>query len=104
MVKKYSDRLSSSQAFKAEEEAINRAKNTTYGLGSAVFTENLTRAHRAARMIEAGTFWVNSSNDSDSWIPLRGVKQSGIGSELGEEDLRAYTNAKAVHVNMGSRL
>lgn len=72
MVKKYSDNLSSSQAFKAEEEAINRANDTTYGLGSAVFTENLTRAHRAARRIEARMVWVNSSNDSDSWIPFRG--------------------------------
>lgn len=91
-------------SFKTEEEAIDRANDTTYGLGSAVFTENLTKAHRVARRIEAGMVWVNSSNDSDFRIPFGGVKQSGIGRELGEEGLRAYTNAKAVHVNMGSRL
>ena len=91
-------------SFKTEEEAIDRANDTTYGLGSAVFTENLTKAHRVARRIEAGMVWVNSSNDSDYRIPFGGVKQSGIGRELGEEGLMAYTNAKAVHVNMGSRL
>ncbi|KAI9702385.1 MAG: mitochondrial aldehyde dehydrogenase [Candelina mexicana] len=91
-------------SFKTEDEAVNRANDTTYGLGSAVFTTDLTRAHRVARRIEAGMVWVNSSNDSDFRIPFGGVKQSGVGRELGEEGLRAYTNAKAVHVNLGSRL
>ena len=91
-------------SFKTEEEAIERANDTTYGLGSAVFTENLTKAHRVARAIEAGMVWINSSNDSDYRIPFGGVKQSGIGRELGEAGLAAYTNAKAVHVNMGTRL
>lgn len=91
-------------SFKTEEEAVERANDTTYGLGSALFTENLTKAHRVARAIEAGMVWVNSSNDSDFRIPFGGVKQSGIGRELGEEGLRAYTNAKSVHVNMGTRL
>ena len=91
-------------SFKTEGEAITRANDTTYGLGSAVFTSDLTRAHRVARQIEAGMVWVNSSNDSDFRIPFGGVKQSGVGRELGEEGLRAYTNAKAVHVNMGTRL
>ncbi|MCJ1453434.1 hypothetical protein MMC28_003781 [Mycoblastus sanguinarius] len=91
-------------SFKTEDEAVERANDTTYGLGSAVFTENLTKAHRVARAIEAGMVWVNSSNDSDYRIPFGGVKQSGIGRELGEAGLAAYTNAKAVHVNMGTRL
>ena len=91
-------------SFKTEEEAIERANDTTYGLGSAVFTENLTKAHRVARAIEAGMVWINSSNDADYRIPFGGVKQSGIGRELGEAGLAAYTNAKAVHVNLGTRL
>ena len=91
-------------SFKTEEEAIERANDTTYGLGSSVFTENLTKAHRVARAIEAGMVWINSSNDSDYRIPFGGVKQSGIGRELGEAGLAAYTNAKAVHVNMGTKL
>lgn len=57
-------------SFKTEEEAIERANDTTYGLGSAIFTENLTKAHRVARRIEAGMVWINSSNDSDYRIPF----------------------------------
>jgi aldehyde dehydrogenase (NAD(P)+) len=86
--------------FKTEEEALALANDTQYGLGSAVFTRDLTRAHRVARRIEAGMVWINSSNDSDPRIPFGGVKQSGIGRELGEAGLAGYSNIKAVHVNM----
>ena len=48
--------------------------------------------------------WINSSQDSDFRIPFGGVKQSGIGRELGEAGLEAYTNKKAVHVNLGTWL
>ncbi|KAL9003133.1 MAG: hypothetical protein Q9188_003975 [Gyalolechia gomerana] len=91
-------------SFKTEEEAVEKANDTTYGLGSAVFTQDIVKGHRVARNIEAGMVWINSSNDSDFRIPFGGVKQSGIGRELGEAGLAAYTNAKAVHVNMGTRL
>jgi len=91
-------------SFKTEDEAIGRANDTTYGLGAAVFTQNITKAHRVARRIEAGMVWINSSNDSDIRVPFGGVKQSGIGRELGEAGLEAYTNKKAVHVNLGTRL
>lgn len=90
--------------FSTEDEAVESANNTTYGLGSAVFTQNLVRAHRVAKNIEAGMVWINSSQDSDWRIPFGGVKQSGIGRELGEAGLEAYSNIKAVHVNMKSKL
>jgi len=90
--------------FSTEEDAVLLANNTTYGLGSALFTQNLTRAHRVAKNIEAGMVWINSSNDSDFRIPFGGVKQSGIGRELGEAGLEAYSNVKAIHVNMKSKL
>lgn len=90
--------------FSNEEDAIARANNSTYGLGAAVFTKDLERAHRVAAEIEAGMVWVNSSNDGDPKIPFGGVKQSGVGRELGEAGLEAYSQVKAVHVNMGSRL
>ncbi|KAL2262541.1 hypothetical protein VTK26DRAFT_1020 [Humicola hyalothermophila] len=86
--------------FQTEEEAIQLANDTTYGLGSAVFTRDLARAHRVAREIEAGMVWINSSNDSDFRVPFGGVKQSGIGRELGEAGLTPYCNIKAIHVNM----
>lgn len=90
--------------FRTEEEAVELANDTQYGLGAAVFTTNLTRAHRVARAIEAGMVWVNSSQDSDPRIPFGGVKQSGIGRELGEAGLEAYSTVKAIHVNMRSKL
>lgn len=91
-------------SFKTEEEAIAMANDTTYGLGSAVFTQDVETAHRVAAEIESGTVWVNSSNDSDPRVPFGGVKQSGIGRELGEAGLAAYSQEKAVHVNLGQEL
>lgn len=88
--------------FKTEEEAIALANDTTYGLGSALFTKNLAKAHRVAADLEAGMVWINSSNDSDVRIPFGGVKQSGIGRELGEAGLASYYNVKAIHLNMES--
>lgn len=90
--------------FSTEEEAIRRANDTEYGLGAAVFTKDLERAHRVAAEIESGMVWVNSSQDCDPRVPFGGVKQSGIGRELGEAGLDAYSQVKAVHVNMGTRL
>ncbi|CAK7568050.1 MAG: mitochondrial aldehyde dehydrogenase [Sporothrix epigloea] len=86
--------------FQSEDEAVAMANDTTYGLGAAVFTRNLTQAHRVARKIEAGMVWINSSNDSDYRMPFGGVKQSGIGRELGEAGLAAYSNIKSVYVNL----
>ncbi|KAK5113656.1 hypothetical protein LTR62_003283 [Meristemomyces frigidus] len=91
-------------SFTDEADALAKANDTTYGLGSAIFTRDIVRAHRVARKIEAGMVWINSSQDSDFRIPFGGVKQSGIGRELGEEGLKAYSNVKAVHVNLGTWL
>ncbi|EEQ29848.1 aldehyde dehydrogenase [Microsporum canis CBS 113480] len=91
-------------SFKTEEEALTKANDTTYGLGAAVFTQNIERGHRVACGIEAGMVWINSSNDSDFRVPFGGVKQSGVGRELGEAGLEAYSQIKAVHLNMGTRL
>lgn len=90
--------------FKTEEEAVGMANDTTYGLGAAVFSQSLELSHRVAARIEAGTVWINSSQDSDFRVPFGGYKQSGIGRELGEDGLAAYTQTKSVHVNMGTRL
>ncbi|KAH0364827.1 aldehyde dehydrogenase, partial [Aureobasidium melanogenum] len=91
-------------SFDTEDEAVTRANNTTYGLGAAVFTKDLQRAHRVSAEIEAGMVWVNSSQDCDPRVPFGGVKQSGIGRELGEAGLEAYSQIKAVHINMGNTL
>lgn len=91
-------------SFASEDEALLRANDTAYGLGAALFTRDIARAHRLASEIDAGMVWVNSSNDSDFRVPFGGVKQSGIGRELGEAGLEAYSQTKAVHVNLGARL
>ncbi|TAQ86647.1 hypothetical protein B7494_g5038 [Chlorociboria aeruginascens] len=91
-------------SFKTEDEAVEMANDTTYGLGSAVFTRDIMKAHRVARNFEAGMVWINSSNDSHFRVPFGGVKQSGIGRELGEEGLKAYSQVKSVHVNLGIKL
>ena len=88
--------------FATETEAIHHANDSVYGLGAAVFTRDLARAHRVARKLEAGTVWVNSSNDGDWRVPFGGVKMSGVGGrELGEEGLEAYLGVKSVVVNLG---
>ncbi|KAJ5907446.1 hypothetical protein N7495_000128 [Penicillium taxi] len=90
--------------FDTEEEAIRRANDSEYGLGAAVFTRDIERGHRVASEIETGMVWINSSQDCDFRVPFGGVKQSGIGRELGEAGLEAYSQTKAVHVNLGLRL
>ncbi|OCL00795.1 aldehyde dehydrogenase-like protein [Cenococcum geophilum 1.58] len=91
-------------SFKTEEEAIDRANDTTYGLASALFTKDVVKAHRVARRLESGMVFINSSNDSDIRIPFGGVKMSGIGRELGEAGLSAYSSLKSVHCNLGNWL
>ncbi|KFY82749.1 hypothetical protein V500_10347 [Pseudogymnoascus sp. VKM F-4518 (FW-2643)] len=89
-------------SFQTEDEAIRRANDTQFGLGSSIFTQDIKRAHKVARAIEAGMVWINSAGDSDFRIPFGGVKQSGIGRELGEAGLAAYTTIKSVHVNLAA--
>ncbi|KAF5370379.1 hypothetical protein D9758_006895 [Tetrapyrgos nigripes] len=90
--------------FKTEEEVIEMANNTTYGLAAGVFTENSARGIRMAHALEAGSTFINCYNTLDTAIPFGGYKQSGIGRELGEYALDTYTQVKAVHVNLGMKL
>ncbi|TGZ76215.1 aldehyde dehydrogenase-like protein [Ascodesmis nigricans] len=90
--------------FKTEEEGVKRANATTYGLGAAVFTKDIARAHKVAAKIDSGMVWINSSNDSHFAVPFGGVKQSGIGRECGEYALDSYTTPKAVFVDLGTVL
>lgn len=91
-------------SFETETEALSLANDSCYGLGAAVFTKDIERSHRVAKNIQAGMVWVNSSNDVDFRVPFGGVKQSGIGRELGEAGLSGYYETKAVHVNLGCKL
>ena len=90
--------------FSTEAEVVRKCNSTSYGLAAAVFTEKVSRAHIIARKLQAGMVWINSSQDSHYGIPFGGYKSSGIGRELGKYALEAYTQPKAVHVNLGLKL
>lgn len=84
--------------FDTEEEVINRANNTEYGLSGSIWTENIGRALRVSRAVESGTLSVNSYNSVRTSAPFGGFKQSGIGRELGPDAPLAYTELKSVYI------
>ncbi|MES4886124.1 aldehyde dehydrogenase family protein [Streptomyces sp. NPDC000349] len=87
--------------FQDVEEAVRIANDTVYGLAATVFTKDLSRAHTIADRLQAGTVWVNIVNQMSSGpLPFGGFKQSGIGREHGTDVLDAYTETKAVVVNL----
>ncbi|MDG6985331.1 MAG: aldehyde dehydrogenase [Nitrososphaerota archaeon] len=80
------------------EEAIERANDTSFGLGSSVWTKDMERAYHAAERMQAGTTWVNSPPIARAEVPFGGFKQSGFGRELGIEGLDHYYETKSVQV------
>ncbi|WWC88912.1 uncharacterized protein L201_003827 [Kwoniella dendrophila CBS 6074] len=86
--------------FKTEEEVIDLANDTTYGLGAAVFTNDAGQQTRLSQKIDAGTIWLNQYGILHPSVPFGGFKHSGIGRELGTYGLEAYQQVKAVHQNL----
>jgi aldehyde dehydrogenase (NAD+) len=86
--------------FRNAEEAVQIANATIYGLVSAVWTRDVTLAHRIAGEIKAGSVWINTYNGFDSASPFGGYKQSGFGRDLGAYALEQYTNVKSVWVSL----
>jgi betaine-aldehyde dehydrogenase len=86
--------------FEEEEEVIERANATPYGLAAGVFTRDLTRAHRVIARLEAGTCWINHYNVTPVELPFGGVKLSGLGRENGRAAIEHYTQIKSVYVAM----
>ena len=82
--------------FDTEEEALAMANDTRYGLNAMVFTENLSRAHRMAARLKAGTVWVNCFFIRDLRAPFGGVGDSGVGREGGNFSREFFTEPKAV--------
>jgi betaine-aldehyde dehydrogenase len=80
------------------EEAIERANDTIYGLGSSVWTRDVEKAYHAAERLEAGTTWVNSPPIARAEVPFGGFKQSGFGRELGIEGLDHYYETKSIQI------
>ncbi|WP_133139833.1 aldehyde dehydrogenase family protein [Legionella genomosp. 1] len=86
--------------FDTEEEAIQIANDTNYGLAAAVWTNNLTRAHRVTSQLRAGILWVNHYHPTYNEMPWGGYKQSGSGRELGLYGIESYLEVKQVNINL----
>lgn len=84
------------QPFDTEDEVVHIANDTKYGLNAMVFTENLSRAHRVADRLNAGTVWVNCFFIRDLRAPFGGVGESGVGREGGNFSREFFTEPKAV--------
>jgi acyl-CoA reductase-like NAD-dependent aldehyde dehydrogenase len=86
--------------FKDADDAVLQGNDTVYGLAAAVWTKDLSKAHRVARSLQAGTVWVNQYMGFDPALPFGGFKQSGLGRECGEHWYEHYTEQKAVLVRL----
>lgn len=84
--------------FKTDEEAIEIANDTPYGLGATIFTQDTTKGETLAQKIEAGNVFINAQVRSDPRTPFGGIKRSGYGRELGSYGIKEFTNIKTVWV------
>lgn len=91
-------------SFKSQQEAIDRANNSQYGLVSAVFTSSMDRALSVSAALETGTVWINCYNALHAQTPFGGYKMSGNGRELGEYALAEYSEVKAVTIKLSETL
>src|SRR5436305_1018690 len=86
--------------FEDADDAIAKGNATLYGLAAAVWTRDVSNAHRIARSIKAGTVWIYSYNLYDPALPFGGFKESGFGRDQGKDALEKYTQTKSVWVNL----
>jgi betaine-aldehyde dehydrogenase len=89
-------------SFNSEEEVIERANNTSYGLSAGVFTNDIKRGHRVIHQLQAGTCWINNYNITPIELPFGGNKQSGQGRENSLAAIQHYTQLKSVYVELGN--
>jgi phenylacetaldehyde dehydrogenase len=85
--------------FKAlDDDLVQQANNTIYGLAAGIWTRDISKAHSLAARLKSGTVWINCFNIFDAALPFGGYKQSGWGREMGEAVLESYTESKAVTI------
>ena len=88
------------QAFSTEKEAINLANDNVYGLAASVFTKDVSRALRVSKKLQAGSVCVNTHDALDVSMPFGGYKQSGMGKDLGPEQLEHFLETKSVIIQL----
>lgn len=88
------------QPFDDLDEIAAIANNTVYGLAAGIWTRDISKAHKLAKLLRAGTVWVNCYSVFDAALPFGGYKQSGWGREMGHEVLNNYTEVKAVTIGL----
>lgn len=87
--------------FETEDDVVRRANATEFGLSAAVFTQDISRAHRVIDALEAGSCWINTYNLAPVEAPFGGVKASGVGRENSKEAIAHYSQVKSVYVAAG---
>ena len=85
-------------SFKTEQEAIQIANDSKYGLGAALWSDNLNRVHRVAKQLEAGSVWVNNYNEGDMTVPFGGFKMSGNGRDKSIHAIEKFTETKTTWI------
>lgn len=86
--------------FKDEDDAVLQGNETSYGLSAAVWTRDVSRAHKVVKALKAGRLWINTFGESDPAMAFGGYKQSGWGREFGQESIEAYTQTKSIMVRL----
>jgi acyl-CoA reductase-like NAD-dependent aldehyde dehydrogenase len=86
--------------FKDENDAVFQGNDTTYGLAAGIWTRDISRAHKVARRLKAGTVWINCYIVLDFTMPFGGYKQSGQGREFSNHSIEMYTQMKSVFVKL----
>ncbi|MGB4660154.1 MAG: aldehyde dehydrogenase family protein, partial [Mobilitalea sp.] len=89
--------------FKKEEDLLEMANDSVYGLAGGVFTKDLNKAIRVARGIKSGRIWVNTYNSFPAGTPFGGYKESGIGRETHKVILEHYTQMKNIIINLSEK-
>jgi 4-guanidinobutyraldehyde dehydrogenase/NAD-dependent aldehyde dehydrogenase len=88
------------QTFSDDEEAVRAANDTSYGLAAGIWTRDITRAHKLARALRAGSIYVNCYDLGDVSLPVGGVKESGFGRDKSLHALDNYTVLKGTFINL----